>query len=211
MSNKEHPAALPRVPEGEPQPAWAVATLFPSQGSWSERDYLELPTNRLVELSDGTIEVLSVPNRLHQTVVAYLFRMLEAFVNAGKLGHVFFAPLPLHLWPGKYREPDIMFVRSGNSRALEGEYLEGADLVMEVVSRDDPDRDWILKRSEYERAGIPEYWIVDRERGTITVLALRGVSYAVHGEFTRGANATSALLPGFSVQVDAAFAADQAG
>jgi len=31
-------------------PAWAVATLFPAQGQWSEEDYL-LPTNHLVEFS----------------------------------------------------------------------------------------------------------------------------------------------------------------
>ncbi len=43
------------------------------------------------------------------------------------------------------------------------------------------DRDLVEKREEYARAGIPEYWIVDPEQGQITVLALDGTGYAVHG------------------------------
>ena len=165
MSKTTKPAdrtpSFPKLPRGEPEPAWAVATLFPAQGYWSEQDFLELPTNRLVEYSDGFIEVLPVPTRLHQKIVAFIYESLKAFVAARKLGEVFFAPLPIHLWPGKYREPDVIFVRSDNAKALEGEYLEGADLVVEVVSPDDPDRDWVKKRKEYARARIPEYWVVD--------------------------------------------------
>ena len=62
------------------------------------------------------------------------------------------------------------------------------------------------KREEYAKAGIPEYWIVDPELGQITVLVLDGSVYAVHGEFARGQQATSKLLPGFAVDVTAALA-----
>ena len=204
MGNTAEPpksASLPTVPPGDPEPAWAVATLFPSQGCWSERDYLELPTNRHVEFSDGYIEVLPVPTRLHQKIVAFVYKALEAFVAARKLGEVYFAPLPVHLWSGKYREPDVIFVRAGNSAALEGDYLEGADLVVEVVSEDDPDRDWIHKRAEYERAAIPEYWIVDPSKGCIAVFTLRDGRYVPFGEYSRSERAISALLPEFSVSV----------
>ena len=202
-----HLASLPHFPEGEPPPAWAVATLFPAQGSWSERDYLELPTNRLVELSDGSIEVLPVPTRDHQKIVAFLFESLRAFVVSRKLGEVYFSPLPLHLWPGKYREPDVIFVRADNAKALQGEYLEGADLVMEVVSADDPERDWVKKREEYARAGIPEYWVVDPHAGRLTVFVLKGESYSVHAELGKDGDATSVLLPGFRVRVAEALSA----
>lgn len=200
-------SSLPHLPEGEPAPAWAVATLFPAQGCWSERDYLELPTNRLVEFSDGFIEVLPVPTRLHQKIVAFLFESLKAFVLARKLGEVYFSPLPVHLWPGKYREPDVIFVRAGNTKALQGEYLEGADLVMEVVSSEDPERDWVKKREEYARAGIPEYWVVDPRMARITVFTLKEAAYSAHGEFGKGDQAASVLLPGFRVPVSEAFSA----
>ena len=47
-------------------------------------------------------------------------------------------------------------------------------LVMEVVSGDPKDRarDLVDKRSDYASIGIPEYWIVDAETETITVLTL---------------------------------------
>ncbi len=201
MKRTENRASLPRLPEGEPEPAWAVATLFPSQGHWSERDYLELPTNRLVEFSDGTIEVLPVPTRVHQKIVAFLYEALKAFVAARKLGEVYFAALPVHLWPGKYREPDVMFVRAGNVRALQGEYLEGADLVMEVVFADDPDRDWVQKREEYARAGIQEYWVIDPQQERLTVFSLKGKTYVIHGEHGKSDQAESELLPGFTLPV----------
>ena len=96
-----------------------------------------------------------------------------------------------------------------NAARIGEPFWEGADLVMEVVSGSDDDRrrDLVTKRSEYEQAGIPEYWIIDPREGRITVLHLDGDSYAVHGEFARGSRATSVLLPGFSVDVSEALAA----
>jgi Uma2 family endonuclease len=138
---------------------------------------------------------------MHQKIVAFLFESLKAFVLAKKLGEVYFSPLPVHLWPGKYREPDVIFVRADNAKALRGEYLEGADLVMEVVSADDPERDWVKKREEYARAGIAEYWVVDPQAGKLSVFVLQAGAYAVHVELGKDGEATSALLPGFRVRV----------
>jgi Uma2 family endonuclease len=89
------------------------------------------------------------------------------------------------------------------------EYWEGADLVMEVVSSGDKDRrrDLTTKREEYAQTGISEYWIIDPELDQITVLTLDGQTYVVHGEFKRGEQATSKLLPGFVVDVTSALTA----
>jgi Uma2 family endonuclease len=77
-----------------------------------------------------------------------------------------------------------------------------------VVSPDDPARDMVTKRADYAEAGIPEYWIVNPLDATITVLTLAGDAYAEHGRFSRGATATSTLLEGFTMSVDAVFAAE---
>jgi Uma2 family endonuclease len=47
-------------------------------------------------------------------------------------------------------------------------------LVVEVVSpgKENEDRDYRYKRSEYAARGIAEYWIVDPERAQVTVLVL---------------------------------------
>jgi Uma2 family endonuclease len=140
-----------------------------------------------------------------------LFSLLKVFVAAKGLGEVFFAPLPVRLGEGKFRDPDIMFFRPGRI-VHPRKQPDGVDLVMEIVSDGDEnrERDLEIKRLEYAAAKIPEYWIVDPELTQITVLCLEGDSYRVHGVFGAGAQATSVLLPGFEVAVDAVFAAGTA-
>jgi Uma2 family endonuclease len=195
------------------EPAWDVATLFPGQGYWSEEEYLDLPTNRLVEFTRGHVEVLPMPTTSHQIIVALLFRLLETFVERRKLGTVLFAALPVRLWEEKYREPDVVFLLSKHAQRIGEQYWEGADLVMEVVSDDAKSRhrDLVMKRREYARAGILEYWIVDPLKERITVLRLAGRKYVVHGSYGRGDQACSALLDGFEVAVAAVFAAASRG
>ena len=67
-------------------------------------------------------------------------------------------------------------------------------------------RDYVDKRQEYQEAGIEEYWIIDPQARRITVLALEGNEYRVHGEFVPGQKATSAMFSEFTVEVTALFA-----
>jgi Uma2 family endonuclease len=182
----------------------AIAELLPEQGDWSEEAYLWLTnqTNRLIEFTDGRIEVLPMPTEKHQAILKYLFLAFYSFVEPLG-GTVFFAALRLRLKTGKFREPDLLLLRSADDPRRGNAYWTGADLVLEVVSPDDPNRDLVKKRKEYAQAGIPEYWIVNPQTEMITVLRLEGAKYAEHGLFGRGATAASALLAGFSVRVDA--------
>ncbi len=190
------------------EPAWDVARLFPAQGHWSEGDYFFLGniTNRRIELSNGRIEVLAVPTMTHQEIMVYLFDLLRAFVIPRGLGKASISGLPVRLWSGQCREPDVLFMLAEHADRMGEECWEGADLVMEVVSQDRR-HDLQTKRLEYAQAHIPEYWIVDPRDAKITVLTLEGESYAVHGEFAPGEQATSRLLPGFAVAVAEALAA----
>jgi Uma2 family endonuclease len=201
------PARPPTPPRAKtPEPAWEVAYLFPPQGMWSEADYLELAGNRLVEFSDGAIEVLSMPTELHQLIMMFLCDALRAFVRAGNGGTVLVAPFRVRLREGKYREPDVMLMLTANAHRRGNEFWDGADLVMEIVSDDDPSRDLKTKRFEYAQARIPEYWIVDPRSSEITVLRLAGDHYEEHGRFGGGGQASSVLLGGFAVNVADVFA-----
>ncbi|MBK8799390.1 MAG: Uma2 family endonuclease [Anaerolineales bacterium] len=184
------------------EPAWDVALLFPAQGAWSMEEYLRLETNRLVEFSHGSIEVLPMPSDRHQAIVGYLFVLLLQLANQLG-GTVRTAPLRLQLWPGKLREPDLLFLASADDPRREDAFWTGADLVVEVVSPDDPHRDLVTKRFEYARAGIPEYWIVDPRDESLSILRLAGDAYAVHGSFNRGETATSAAYPQLAADVSA--------
>jgi len=203
------PTSPPTQPGG---PAWDIALLYPNQGDWTEEEYLALRTSRMVELSEGCIEVLPVATLFHQFIVRYLFRLLDEYVRSRRLGEVIFAPSPIRLVPGKLREPDVFFLTAKRVSSTRRPPA-GADLAIEVISEgeENRDRDLVTKRREYAQAGIPEYWIVDPESKSIAVLTLppNASEYAALGEFGPGTRATSRLLPDFSVDVSAAFAAGE--
>ena len=183
--------------------------LTPLQGLWTEEQYLKLTdgTNCLIEFTDGEIEVLPMPTDNHQVISRFLLFALFAFVQQLG-GTVLYAPLRVQIRPGTYREPDILLMRDARDPRRQNRYWLGADLVVEIVSLDNPERDTVTKRADYAAAGISEYWIVNPEEETVTVLTLAGDSYADHGSFGRGMQATSALLVGFAVDVDALFDAE---
>ena len=195
-------AVEPQIDQ-QPRPAWEIAHLFPMQGEWTEQEYLDLTnaTNRLVELSNGTIEVLPMPTRTHQRILLYLYRLLFEAIEARGLGSVLVAAFRVRLWEGKMREPDLVVMLAEHRNREHDAYFDGADLVIEIVSDDDPKRDLVTKRTEYAQAGIPEYWIVEPQAETVTVLRLEQSVYVEHGRFGRGQTATSALLSAVSVDV----------
>jgi Uma2 family endonuclease len=200
------PAAL-RSRRGTP--TWEIANYFPQQGHWSEDEFLELTDLYRIEYVDGYLEFLPVPTRTHHELLQYLYERLTAVVRVRDLGKVYMAGYRVRLRPGQYREPDVFY--ASKRHRLEERFAHGADLVIEVVARgkENRDRDLREKRREYAAARIPEYWIVDPEMQTITVLALKGRTYRVHGKFKSGQTATSVLLPGFDVDVTACFAASE--
>ncbi len=183
--------------------------ILPRQGAWSENEYLILTDhrNRLVEFTDGFLEALPIPTDKHQSVLQFLF--LAFFQHVGiRGGKVHFAPLRLQVRPGKFREPDLVLLLSAADPRRQDRFWLGADLALEVVSEEKPERDLIEKRGDYAEGRVPEYWIVNPQTQSITVLTLRGDSFEEAGTYHRGQFAASNLLPGFSVDVDAVFDAD---
>ncbi len=181
-----------------------VLSLSPLQGRWIAEQYLLLTdqTNHLIEFSDGYIEVLPMPTEHHQAMLEFLFLALRTFLQAIG-GKVRFAPLRVQIRPDKFREPDIVLLCDANDHRRQNRYWLGADMVVEIVSPDNPERDTQVKRVDYAEAGIQEYWIVDPDQETITVLWLEAGTYVEHGIFARGDIAASVLLAGFAISVAA--------
>lgn len=195
-----------------------LAEMLPAPGNWSAEDYLWLSsrTNQLVEFADGWLEVLPMPTERHQRILLALYRMLH--VHLSPLGGiVLVAPLRLRLADRRFREPDLLLLRDASDSRRGERFWTGADLVVEVVSPDEPDRDLVVKRAEYAAAGIGEYWIVDPEQETVTVLGRgrqSGVAapepgptdvYVELGRYERGDCVVSRALRDASVDVDKIF------
>ena len=204
----------PVLPSRRGGPTWELADEFPYQGSWTEDEYLRREFDGFVEFDTGVLEFLPMPSIAHQETVLSLYRQIDDFVRAGRLGKTLVAPVRVRTvnLPDevKHREPDVCFLRRGRFDRERENFWETADLVVEVVSPDDPDRDWVKKRAEYAAAGIPEYWIADPRDGSLTVFALPEgwTKYRRAGRYAAGDTAASVLLEGLTVDVAACFDQD---
>lgn len=200
-SVREHPAVT------ELELAIEVARLFPPQGQWTEDDYFALPdTNRFVELSEGRLIVPPHPTDSHQFTAGELYIILHEFVNKHALGTVRIAALPVRLWPGKIREPDILYVSHKHADRIGEQYYGPPDLAVEITSPSTRLTDRRDKFIEYAQAGMQEYWLIDPEDETVEVFVLQEGAYKLLGKWGPGEVAKSALLAGFEVAVDKIFA-----
>ena len=166
-------------------------------GPWTAADYLaRVP--RGYELVDGRLDALPVCTRSHQRLIQLLSRAVEA---ASGFEHVEIAGFRVRTVDGRYREPDVLY--TADLAAWDSTEALTADLAIEVVSEGpaNAERDRVTKRGEYAAAGFPEYWIVDPQARTVTVLLLDGDGYAEAGVFGDGDTAVSRVLPALRVEV----------
>ena len=149
--------------------------LLPARGmSYAEfLDWCDEGTR--AEWVDGEVIIVSPASLAHQTLVGFLLKILDTYVEQLELGQVIAAPFQMKTGPElPGREPDLLFIARENLGRLEGVYLDGpADLAIEVVSPTSRLRDRGEKLAEYEMGGVREYWVIDPEerRADFHVLA----------------------------------------
>lgn len=135
-------------------------------------DYYALPEDVRAELIDGVIYDMTAPSGNHQIILMEIAVLVHAYLKKTKLKcRAFFAPYDVRLDQDDYTmvQPDFLII-CDRSKYEGGICCEGApDLVMEIVSASDPDRDYRLKLRKYKNAGVREYWIIDPEEMRITV------------------------------------------
>lgn len=158
-------------------------------------------SNEPMELWNGEIIMPPAPDEYHQESTLDFATALRAWVKTHDLGKVFVAPFDMVLAPRQVTQPDVLFVAKDRLSMINKRVNGPADLVVEVISDYSHERDRIKKRDLYEQHGIKEYWIMDREAGTIEVLFLTNGQFALVGRWRRGETAKSELLDGFEVNV----------
>jgi Uma2 family endonuclease len=181
----------------------------PNQGEWTVEQYLELDTNRLIEFTDGFLEVLPMPEEVHSFVQRFIFAAVEAFLATRGRGVAHYAPFKVQVRSAAFREPDVCVLLDPGDPRRGRKYWAGADLVIEVVSPGGEARDYLEKRSDYADGQIPEYWIVDPWKKELVLLRLTGGTYSDGEVFRPGQFAESSIAPGFGIDVAACFAAGE--
>jgi Uma2 family endonuclease len=122
--------------------------------------------NQHVEWVNGEVIPMAPISDAHNELTAFLCALLRLFAEQTKLGVVRHDPFQMKTGPNlPGRAPDLMFILEKNRPRLKRTYLEGpADLVIEVLSPGNQGVDRGDKYLEYERGGVPEYWLLDPER-----------------------------------------------
>ena len=172
-------------------------------------DYLNTPEGERYELLDGELVMVPAPNTIHQTLVMELSASLHAFVKRRALGKVYVAPFDVVLWDGDEAnvvQPDLLFVSAARAGIITEANVQGApDLVVEILSPSTESLDRGYKRELYARHGVGEYWLVDPDAGSVTVLRLGDGGYETAGTYGSGQMLASPTLEGLSIDVGEVF------
>ena len=147
------------------------------------------------EIIDGMHVASPSPVSRHQYVSKRLHRQLDRLVELAGHGEVYYAPLDVELGRYDVFEPDLLVILNENARIIEESHIRGVpDLCVEILSPSTAFRDRGVKRERYEKAGIPEYWVVDTDANLVEIHVLDPMT----GEFRPPAIARESLEYRFS-------------
>jgi Uma2 family endonuclease len=130
---------------------------------WTAAAVRDLPDDGLrYELVDGELIVTPAPSWVHQGVAAALFHRLHAWLGMTRVGIIRFSPADIALGEDEILQPDLFVVPLGDQRPIRNwTDVTRLLLAIEILSPSTARFDRLLKRRRYQRADVPEYWIVD--------------------------------------------------
>ncbi|MGW1254023.1 Uma2 family endonuclease [Streptomyces sp. NPDC002513] len=142
----------------------------------------------------GIVHDLSAPNGPHELTVLHLRKRLEKVMPDEIVAHTG-EPDVEDEPEGIMRRPDVMVIAEAE---MEGEgSFEPRSLLaaVEVISRSNPDNDWVSKMRDYPLMGVPVYAVFDPRTGTGAVLSdihltPDGPRYATRKDFVYGEDVT---------------------
>ena len=173
-------------------------------------EYLTWPDDVRYELIDGQAVMMApAPNLDHQDIAGELFYQIRQQLE-GKPCRPFIAPVDVRLPRGNQAnedidtvvQPDVIIVCDPGKLDRRG--VRGApDWVAEVLSPSTAAHDQVVKRRIYERAGIPEYWLVHPNDRTLTIYTLRAGAYGKPDIFELKASTRLQTMPELEIAWDA--------
>jgi Uma2 family endonuclease len=136
---------------------------LPNSARWTAEMVLALPDDgRRHEVVDGELLVTPAPAWRHQQMAGALYARLREWLGVHPIGTVILAPADIVLDQHTLVEPDLFVVPLVDGRKpANWEEAGRLMLVIEILSPSSARADRYLKRYRYQRASVPEYWIVD--------------------------------------------------
>jgi ribosomal protein S21 len=170
-------------------------------------DYLKWTFEERVELIKGRIFEMSAPSSMHQEISSYLNIAIGNYLK-GKECKVFAAPYDVRI-PRKtiddkmittVLQPDICVVCDKSKRDPRG-CIGAPDIIIEILSPGNYEKELKNKYDIYEEAGVKEYWVVIPMVKSFVVHTLKDGKYQASRHMLAGDVVTSSVLPGFSLDI----------
>jgi Uma2 family endonuclease len=156
-------------------------------------DYLEWEGPERYQLINGEAFMMSSPTVEHQAISMELSWRFRTFLE-GKPCRVFAAPLDVRPFPEADREddtvvqPDLLVV-CDSAKLSRGSVDGPPDLVIEIVSPSNGQKELFLKFQVYLDAGVREYWVIEPEGKKVQVHVLE------NGHFISSAYKQDDVIP----------------
>lgn len=112
------------------------------------------------EVVAGELLVTPAPAPRHQVALAWLYNGLLPYVQRENLGTLLWSPADIELAPDELTQPDLFILPQQPPPARWSEITQ-LSLAIEASSPSTARYDRTVKRPYYQRAGVPEYWIID--------------------------------------------------
>jgi Uma2 family endonuclease len=139
-------------------------------------------------------------DRKHQRIIITLLTAIGHYAG-GHGGEVLTAPFQMRLQElRRGRQPDLIYVGSEQLGQLTTNFLDGpASLVVEVVSAETKVTDTCEKFSEYQIAGVKEYWIIDPDDRKCSFYVLNAAGMYIEQQISANEKYASVVLPGLTI------------
>lgn len=185
---------------------------LPKESRCTYADYTAWDTEEKYELFDGVPVMQARPSIAHQHIQAELITTLRTFLRDKPCRA--FSEIEV-LLPDSPRQstddvrnvfvPDISVICEPDK--LTKQYCFGAPtVVMEILSPATAKIDRFVKLNAYQKAGVPEYWIVSPSENTITVFELHGTLYTTRAVYNqKDTEAEVFSLPGCKIDLTTVF------
>jgi Uma2 family endonuclease len=174
-------------------------------------EYLAQPFDEVrSELVEGEV-VVEQPLNLHQVVARDLLVALHAWASAQRGRGEASMPVDVKLDEHNVYGPDLIWYAEGRAPARDDDRpYPLPDIAAEVRSPSTWRYDIGAKKAAYERAGLPELWLVDTAADEVLVFRRSSAhvqAFDVSLELGVSDDLSSPLLPGFALPLRTLFAA----
>lgn len=181
-------------------------------GIYSYADYLQWTIEARYELIKGKVFKMSpAPSRAHQKLSMNISGQLWNFLRH-KSCQVFSAPFDVRLPRKSKNDKDVITVVQPDvcvicdPKKLDDRGCIGApDIVIEILSPGNNDKELRNKYEVYEESGVKEYWIISPQNKTFFRYTLVDDSYQASKLMISGDVIETPILPGFQLDLTELF------